>query len=134
MPRTTLALDFPLGQPTIPAVLTRRRRVLPPGAAPLVTMSDHLRADQPLAEYSDGARRQIVYAGFAGRVVESQSDPRQAYVTIEGVVTLLHGIVGVGGQVAGTLALLPRGDALAIVQIAPGSVIIFPHQVPLMLM
>jgi hypothetical protein len=108
--------------------------MLPPGAAPLVAMGDHLRADQPLAEYNDGPRRQILPAGLAGRVLDSQNGPRQPFVTIEGVVTLLHGIVGVGGQVAGPLALLPRGESLAVVQIAPGSVIIFPHQVPLMLM
>jgi hypothetical protein len=134
MPRTTLALDFPLGHPVVPAVLTRRRRLLPPGVATLVAAGDHLRAEQPLAELSDGSRRQVLPAGLAGRVVESQGGPRQAYVTVEGVVTLLHGIMGVGGQVAGALALLPRGESLAVVQIAPGAVIIFPHQVPLMLM
>ncbi len=134
MSRTTFALDFPLGQPVVPTMLTRRRRLLPPGAAQLVATGDHLRADQPLADFSDGPLRHILPAGLAGRVVESQGGPRQAYVTIEGVVTLLHGIIGVGGQVAGALTLLPRGESLAVVQIAPGAVIIFPHQVPLMLM
>ncbi len=134
MPRTALALNFPLGQPIVPAILTRRRRLLPAGAAPLVALGDHVRADQPIAEYNDGSRRHVFAAGIAGRVLESQANQRLPYVTIEGVVTLLHGLVGVGRQTTGTLALLPRGDALAVVQITPGSVIIFPHQVPLMLM
>ena len=134
MPRTSLALDFPLGQPIVPAVLTRRRRILPAGAARwwrwAITCAPI--SQSPNSTTACGGRSSRRASPVA--CLTASSGQRQSYVTIEGVVTLLHGIVGVGGQITGTLALLPRGDALAVVQIAPGSVIIFPHQVPLMLM
>jgi hypothetical protein len=133
VPNVALALDFPLGRPILPAVLARRRRLLAADAVPLVAVGDHLRADQPIAE-SRGPGQRGLAAGFAGRVVETQQGPRQPWVTIEGVATLIHGLVGVGRQITGVLALLPRGETLAVVPIVPGSVIIFPHQVPLMLL
>jgi hypothetical protein len=135
MASTALALDFPLGQPIMPAVLARRRRLLPAGATPLVAAGDQARADQPIGELTTaGGPRTVFIAGLGGRVVESQAGRGGAAIIIEGMATLIHGVVGLGGQAAGQLALVPRGEALALAPIVRGSVIIFPHQVPLMLL
>jgi hypothetical protein len=134
MPRMLAALDYPLGRPMLPAVLVRRRRLLPLGATSLVSVGDQVRADQPIAALGATDARTLFASGFAGRIVESQTGQRGAQIAVEGVATVLHGIVGLGRQVTGQLALLPRGEALAMVPIVRGSVIIFPHQVPLMLL
>src|SRR5262245_13161813 len=128
----TLVLDFPLGWPVMPATLVRRERALPFGATPLVSLGDQVRPEQSIAEsaLANGGQRAVL-AGLGGRVVEVEKGKG---VTLEGVAMLMHGIVGLGGPAAGTLTALPRGESPAVVPIVPGSVIIFPHQLPLMLM
>src|SRR5262249_57288177 len=127
----TLALDFPLGWPILPATLVRRRRALPAGSPPLVNVGDQVRPEQPIAEYAlaNGGRRALP-AGLGGRVVEAAAGQ---HVTVEGVATVMHGIVGLGGPTAGTLVVFPRGESPAVVPIVPGSVVIFPHQLSLTL-
>src|SRR5262245_32756677 len=128
----TLVLDYPLGWPVMPATLVRRERALPLGATPLVSLGDQVRPEQPIAEYvlANGSQRAVV-AGLGGRVVGAEASK---HVTLEGVAVLMYGIVGLGGPTAGTLTVLPRGESPAVVPIVPGSVIIFPHQLPLMLL
>jgi hypothetical protein len=128
----TLALDYPLGWPVAPATLVRRIRALNSGATPLVRFGDQVRPEQPVAEYAlANAGRRAVLAGLGGRVVAASAGQ---HVIIEGVATVVHGIVGLGGTAAGTLVVLPRGEAPAVVPIVPGSVIIFPHQLSLTLL
>lgn len=128
----TRTLTYPLGRPVVPATLIRRQRPLLPGAAPLVAMGEQVRPEQPIAEVpaqQQGGR--VVLAGLAGRVVEIA--PRQ-HITLEGVATLVHGIVGVGASVIGPLVMLPRGESLAVVSIPRGGIILFPQQAPLTLL
>lgn len=128
----TLALDYPLGLPLTPATLVRRRRPLPPNATVVVSPNDTVRADQPVAEYRvTNGQVMKVLAGLAGRVYEVAPG---RHVAIEGVATIAHGIVGLGGPATGALAVLPRGDSLAVASIPRGTVILFPHQAPLMLL
>src|SRR5262249_10189829 len=79
---------------------------------------------------ANGGRRALP-AGLGGRVVEAAAGQ---HVTVEGVATVMHGIVGLGGPTAGTLGVFPRGESPAVVPIVPGSVVIFPHQLSLTLM
>ena len=127
-----LSLDYPFGRPLTPAVLVRRARLLPPGAVPVVTPGEHVAPAQPIAEVHGAEGQRIpVPAGLAGRVTDVSGAER---VSIEGVAAALHGLVGLGGQAAGPVAVLPRGESPALVPIARGSVILFPHQLPLTLM
>ena len=127
-----LALDYPLGRPFIPAALVRRRRPLGPGAVVLTSSGERVVPEQPIAEMPgpDG-RRLPVLAGLAGRVVEVI--PGQ-HITVEGVASILQGFVGLGAPVTAPLAQLPRGESLAVVTIPTGAIIVFPQQVPLMLL
>ncbi|MEO7003159.1 MAG: hypothetical protein ABI068_15205 [Ktedonobacterales bacterium] len=127
---TARTLDYPLGRSLIPALLLRRRRVVPAGAQLYAQINDQVRPDQVIAEAQDQGAVTRILAGLAGRVVETQ--PGQS-VTIEGTATLLQGVVGVGEPVAGPLAFLPHGESLAVVPIPRGAIIVYPHRAPLTL-
>lgn len=129
---STAALSYPLGRPVLPAARVRRVRLLPAGVAPLVSIGDQVRPEQTIAAAAGGDEEtNVVLAGLAGRVTEVV--PEQ-WIAIEGVASLAHGIVGVGGAVVGQLSMLARGESLAVVPIPRGGVILFPQQVPLTLL
>jgi hypothetical protein len=125
-------MDYPLGWPLIPAANVRRVRPLGGGATALVQVGEQVRPDQAIAERpgADGSRLSVL-AGLAGRV--AQLDPGRGLL-IEGAATIMQGILGVGGEAVGPLHFLPRGESVAVVQLVPGSVIVFPGQVPLTLL
>ncbi|HKT40198.1 MAG TPA: hypothetical protein VJR48_17635, partial [Ktedonobacterales bacterium] len=125
------ALDYPHGRPLISAVAVRRRRLLPPGATPFVSLQEQVSPSQALAEMRTDGGVTAALAGLAGRVVEIA--PGQS-VTIEGAATLINGILGVGGQVAGPIFFPQRGESLALVQLPRGSVIVYPSRAPLTLL
>ncbi|HLY29393.1 MAG TPA: hypothetical protein VKQ36_00065 [Ktedonobacterales bacterium] len=128
---TTYSLDYPLGRPVAPAITVRRRRMLPPGATPFIQISEQAHPDQVIAEQRGPNGVSQTRAGLAGRVVEVK--PGHS-VTIEGVATLIQGIVGVGGSVVGPLCFLPRGESLAVVPIPRGGVIVYPQRASLTLL
>src|SRR5258708_26558182 len=124
------ALEFPLGRPYVPAATLRRLRTFPPGATALVSVGAPVRADQPIAELAGAGGAPLpVLAGMAGAVVGVAVGHG---VAIEGTAAVLQGVVGIGGQVAGPLAMLARGESLAVVPIPRGAIILFPQQAPLM--
>src|SRR6185437_3456787 len=108
------ALDYPLGRPIISAIAVRRRRLLPPGATPFVSLHEQVSPGQAIAEARSDAGLATALAGLAGRVVDVA--PGQS-VTIEGAATLINGLLGVGGQVAGPLFFPQHGESLALLQI-----------------
>ncbi len=128
---TTYALDFPLGRPVAPAVSVRRRRALPPGATPFVQLYEQAHPDQALGELRSAGSVAQTRAGMAGRVVEVK--PGHS-VTIEGVATLIQGVVGLGPSVVGPLCFLPRGESLAVVPIPRGGIIVYPLRASLTLL
>lgn len=125
-------MDFPLGWPVIPAANVRRVRALLGGAAPVVGVGEQVHPEQVVAERpgADG-KREPVLAGLAGRV--TQVTPGRAIV-IEGLATIIQGVLGLGGVATGLLHFLPRAESVAVVPIPRGSVIVFPGQVPLTLL
>jgi hypothetical protein len=124
-------LDFPLGRRLVPAASIRRQRWLPAGATTGVAMGDQVQPDQTIAEIATGGNRGLIQAGIAGRVTDVILNQR---VTIEGTVTIIQGVVGIGGPTTGSLCMLPRGESLAMVSIPRAGVILFPQQLPLVLM
>jgi len=124
-------LDFPLGRRLVPAASIHRQRWLPAGATTGVAMGDQVQPDQTIAEIATGGSRGLIQAGFSGRVTDVILNQR---VTIEGTVTIIQGIVGIGGPATGSLCMLPRGESLAMVSIPRAGVILFPQQLPLVLM
>jgi hypothetical protein len=125
------ALDFPVGRRLASAVSVRRQRRFPPGASTTVAIGDQVQSDQTIAEIKNTGNISVVQAGFAGRVIDVALNQR---VVIEGTVTIIEGIVGIGDPAVGTLCMLPRGESLAMVPIPRGGVILFPQQLPLVLM
>lgn len=128
-----LSLSYPNGRPFAPSALVRRQRPLPPNASVLlVSVGEQVRPDQPIAE-SPGAegKRRAVLAGMTGKVVDVAPG---RWVTIEGAATLVHGVLGLGGPVAGPFARLPRGDSPLVAPIIPGSILIIPGQLRLTVM
>lgn len=125
------ALDYPHGRPLASAVAVRRRRLLPPGASLLVSAQEQVSPGQAIAETRAEGGLVTTLAGLAGRVVEAI--PGQ-HVTIEGVATLINGLIGVGGQVAGPIFFPRRGESLALAQLPRGSVIVYPARAPLTLL
>lgn len=125
------ALDYPHGRPMISAMAVRRNRLLPPGATPLVSVNEQVSPGQAIAEARTDTGVASAVAGLAGRVAEVT--PGHS-VTIEGAATLINGILGVGGQVAGPIFFPQRGESLAVVQLPHGSVIVYPGRAPLMLL
>lgn len=128
---STSALAYPHGRPIVSAVAVRRRRLLPPGATPFVSLNEQVNPAQSIAEIRSDAGLATALAGLAGRVVEVA--PGKS-VTIEGVATLINGILGVGGQVAGPIYFPQRGESLALVHLPRGSVIVYPTRAPLTLL
>jgi hypothetical protein len=127
---TFAALDFPSGRPFALAAAVIRTRQLPPDAQTLVRVNELVRAEQPIAHVTlDGVPMPIL-AGLTGRITDTQPTG----VTIEGVATLLHGVLGIGPAVAGPLVSLPRGESFAVVPIPRGGIILLPQQAPLMLL
>ncbi len=125
------ALDYPHGRPLVSAVAVRRRRPLPVGASPLVSPQEQVSPGQPIAEARGDGGVVTTLAGLAGRIVEVA--PGQS-VTIEGAATLINGILGVGGPVAGPIYFPQRGESLALVHLPRGSVIVYPGRAPLTLL
>jgi hypothetical protein len=125
------ALDFPVGCRLVSAASVRRQRKFPPGTSTTVAIGDQVQSDQTIAEINNAGNISAVQAGFAGRVIDVTLNQR---VVIEGTVTIIEGIVGIGAPAVGTLCMLPRGESLAMVPIPRGGVILFPQQLPLVLM
>lgn len=133
---SSLNVEYPLGRPVIPAVVVQRRRPLPPQAQVRVTQGEQVQPGSILATITatPGAQAEMdggVLAGIGGRVTEVVA---QRHIAIEGVAAIFYGIAGLGGQAAGPLALLPRGELPTVVPIPRGYVIIFPQQLPLSFM
>jgi hypothetical protein len=128
---TAHALTYPLGRPLAPSTTVRRSRPLPVGATPLVSVGERIASEQIIAEARTGQSLTTTFAGIGGRVV--QVIPGQS-VLIEGVVTLIHGILGSGGPAAGLLYTPGRGESLAVARIPHGSVVLYPARAPLMLL
>src|SRR5215472_7629158 len=125
------ALDFPVGRRLVSAASVRRQRKFPPGTSTIVAIGDQVQSDQTIAEVNNAGSISVVQAGFAGRVIDVALNQR---VVVEGTATIIEGIVGIGGPAVGTLCMLPRGESLAMVPIPRGGVILFPQQLPLVLM
>ncbi len=128
---TVSALDYPHGRPLVSAVAVRRRRPLPAGAPALVSPQEQVSPGQAIAESQGTSGLTTTLAGLAGRVTEVL--PGQS-VTIEGMATLINGLVGVGGPVAGPLYFPPRGESLALMQAPRGSIVVFGQRAPLTLL
>ena len=124
-------LDFPLGRRLVPATTIRRQRLFPAGTTTTVAIGDLVEPDQPIAEIDHAGQHSTIQAGFSGRVSDVILNQR---VTIEGTVGIIQGVVGIGGPATGMLCMLPRGESLAMVPIPRGGVILFPQQLPLVLM
>lgn len=128
---SNLALDYPLGRPIAPAITVRRRRPLPPGAVARVQTGDGVSALQPIAEIATPNGRFPVMAGIDGRVIAVT--PGKG-IFLEGVATLLQGLIGLGESVAGPLAFLPQGESPAVALIPRGAILVYPQRVPLTLL
>jgi hypothetical protein len=129
---STTALNYPLGRPLVPAMKAVRHRILPAGATPLVSVGDPVRPEQPIADVATaGGNRVAVLAGVGGRVTHIVPGQR---ITVEGVATVVQGIVGLGAPVVAPLALLPRGEAQAVVPIPRGAIIVHQQQLSLTLL
>jgi hypothetical protein len=126
--QTTNALDFPLGRSVVPAAAVRRWHRLPQGARVLVGAGESVRPEQPIAEMPDGTP---VLAGLGGRVVEVSP---AAGVQLEGVASVVTGLLGLGGSAAGPLAFLTRGESPAVVPIPRGGIIVYPQRLSLTLL
>jgi hypothetical protein len=131
---SSLNVEYPLGRPVIPAVIVQRRRPLAPEAQIRVAQGEQVRPDSVLAIVPGSGEGQDsggMLAGIGGRVTEIVP---QRSITIEGPAAIFYGIAGLGGQAAGPLALLPRGELPTVVPIPRDCVIIFPQQLPLSFM
>lgn len=128
---TLSSLAYPNGRPMVAAVAVRRRRPLPAGAPALVTAGEQVSPGQVIAEARGESGLVSTLAGLAGRVTEVT--PGQS-VTIEGVATLINGMLGIGGPVAGPLYFPPRGESLALMQAPRGSIVVFGQRAPLTLL
>lgn len=128
---SNVALDYPLGRPVAPAITVRRRRPLPPGAVARVQTGDTVSALQPIAEINMPNGRFPVLAGLDGRVIAVT--PGKGII-IEGVATLLQGMLGLGESAAGPLAFLPQGESPAVALIPRGAILVYPQRLPLTLL
>lgn len=116
------SMTYPLGQAIVPAMLVRRSRPVPPGATVRVQAGESITAEQPIATLPTG---DAVLAGVAGRVM--QVLPGQ--VVIEGLSRLVHGMLGLGAQVAGPLTLAPRPDDPGFASAVPrGGILLVPQR------
>ncbi|HET8907988.1 MAG TPA: hypothetical protein VFN11_13585 [Ktedonobacterales bacterium] len=128
---SNVALDYPLGRPIAPAITVRRRRPLPPGAVARVQAGNGVNALQPIAEITTQHGRAPVLAGIDGRVVAVTPG---VGIFLEGVATLLQGMIGIGESAAGPLAFLPQGESPAVALIPRGAILVYPQPVPLTLL
>lgn len=126
-----VALDYPLGRPIAPSITVRRRRPLPPGAVARVQTGEQVSALQPIAEITTPQGRVPVLAGIDGHVIAIT--PGKG-IFLEGVATLLQGLVGLGESAAGPLAFLPPGESPAVALIPRGSILVYPQRAPLTLL
>jgi hypothetical protein len=126
-----VALDYPLGRPIAPSITVRRRRPLPPGAVARVQTGESVSALQPIAEVTTPQGRVPVLAGIDGHVIAIT--PGKG-IFLEGVATLLQGLVGLGESAAGPLAFLPPGESPAVALIPRGSILVYPQRAPLTLL
>lgn len=135
-----LNVEYPQGRPFVPARQGHYLRPLPAGMVARVSEGDHVSSAQIIAERAAGVEAAVppgageragILAGISGRVVEVVA---QRHIAIKGIVAVFQGAMGLGGQSAGPLALLPRGELPAIVPIPAGCVIVFPGQLPLTFM
>ncbi len=125
------SLTFPHGRPVITSVAITRQRPLPVGATPLVSVGERVTPEQVVAEQRVDQGVKGVLAGLSGRVTAITVGRS---VTIDGVATLLNGVIGVGGPAAGMLYTIPRGESLAVAHIPHGCVLLHPTRAPLMLL
>lgn len=125
---TSSTLDYPLGRAYVPALPVRRTRPLPHGARLVVAPGDMVQPADVLAEGAEGMTG-TMRAGLGGRVLTASD---AAGVTIDGVASVVSGMLGIGGPVVGPITFLPRGESPAVVQIPPGAVVVFPQRVSLM--
>ena len=88
------SLTFPQGRPVITSVAITRQRPLPVGATPLVSVGERVTPEQVVAEERVDQGVKGVLAGLSGRVTAITVGRS---VTIDGVATLLNGVIGVGG-------------------------------------
>ena len=123
--------DYPLGRSFVPATLVRRVRPLAAQARVLVRPGEYVQPEQMIAEVPFATEMRPLFAGLAGKVHEVLSGRE---IVLEGVASIIQGIVGIGGSAAGQLTVLPRGESLAVVAIPQGSIILVPHQLPLTLL
>lgn len=128
---TYTALTFPYGRSMITSLAVTRQRPLPAGATPLLSVGERVTPDRVLAEQRIDQGVRGVLAGLTGQVTAITVGRS---VTIEGVATLIHGAVGVGGPAAGMLYTIPRGESLAVAHIPHGCVLAHPTRAPLMLL
>jgi hypothetical protein len=114
-------MNYPLGWPVLPGITVRReRRMERPGLA-LVEPGQEVQPDQAIARVnplgSAGSApfapsrfgAQTLRAGLRGQVVEASARG----VTIEGLVAVVQGLLGVGDQVVGQLNILSK-EALKV--------------------
>ncbi len=94
-------------------------------------MGERVSPERVIAEQRVEQGVRGVLAGLAGRVTAISVGNS---VTIEGVATLLNGVVGVGGAAAGMLYAIPREESLAVAHIPHGCVLLHPTRAPLMLL
>ncbi len=125
------SLTFPHGRPVITSLTISRQRPLPPGATPLVSMGERVTPERVVAEQRIAQGVRGILAGLSGQVTGITVGQS---VTVEGVATLLNGVVGVGGPAAGALYAIPRGESLAVAHIPHGCVLLHPTRAPLMLL
>lgn len=130
-------MNYPLGWPVIPGITVRReRRMERPGTA-LVEPGQEVQPDQTIARVNPlgtagsapfaparfGA--QTLRAGLRGQVLEANPHG----VTIEGLVAVVQGLIGVGEQVVGELNILSR-EALKVpvdmIPLARGVILVVP--------
>ncbi|HEY7351110.1 MAG TPA: hypothetical protein VH599_22565 [Ktedonobacterales bacterium] len=114
-------MNYPLGWPVIPGITVRRERRMDRPGLTLVEVGQEVQADQtiarlnpvgtagsaPFAPHRFGA--QTLRAGLRGQVLEANARG----VTIEGLVAVVQGLIGVGEQAVGELNILSK-EALKV--------------------
>src|SRR5579859_3074778 len=130
-------MNYPLGWPVLPGITVRReRRMDRPGLA-LVEPGQDVQPDQAIVRINPlGAGgsapfapprfgTQFLRAGLRGQVVAATSRG----VTIEGLVAVVQGLVGVGDQVVGQLNILSKEALKVPAEIIPltrGVILVVP--------
>jgi hypothetical protein len=114
-------MNYPLGWPVLPGITVRRERRMERPGLPLVEPGQEVQPDQMIARVNPlgtagsapfapprfGA--QTLRAGLRGQVVDASARG----VTIEGLVAVVQGLIGVGEQVVGQLNILSK-EALKV--------------------